>query len=746
MRSFAQKQDQPQKQVSSSPARSNEATSGKLFSISRSQRASEDQTAQQSLPDKPDCLEARFSAGEATRFAQDFSQIQIHPKSRASSRENPAISSPGDACEQEADRISEQVMRMPEPQLQAREPERDRHQTKRLYHEQEPLQVKRTESSDLKQTPATAVVHDVLAASGQPLDSAAREFMEPRFGYDFSRVRVHTDAKAARSAESINALAYTVGRHIVFGEGRYAPASSAGQRLLAHELAHVLQPAANTRIARDPDDEEKAPVDAGPKSDAPSSSGEQQADAGVDAAPAPTPAPQPAANPTETPGGHTPAPLGMAACPDAPQRNLIVVGCNIAPSPTPPAAEKAALPPPPTGRFGGDAERAKFAKELAQCRAEREVKEEIEKRFQSDVSAAKKRATEESKADTEAAIKAATEGLDPKDKGAINRAKTQATTDAKKAAAKKIADAQAAITRQDVAAVTTELATKYENNLATDFDNTMKGALDLFGQGWTQSMQTKLNSERKRITKEKSAKPKVAKGETPPPAKSADQIAAEVEADMTQVRCDQKEWVLNRLEGISRAWAVGRREEVDFRTIPQKAAFLKDFKPTYEVAAADRKDIPANLQPDEKARHGVAPELADFLSQLAADSATPGFTASNRPGHGGGGWAGKGFSTDIFLNTPQDQRGFWQHSIAVKFLLAVDAKAKALGARWRVLHDDFGVAQEVNQITGSRNVEFMGDSGGSRLNWHGPDPLILHFHLDLEIPQKKPAPAAGTQP
>jgi hypothetical protein len=65
--------------------------------------------------------------------------------------------------------------------------------------------------------------------------------MEPRFGHDFSKVRVHTDALAAESAQAVNALAYTVGRDVVFGEQRYAPSDSAGRELLAHELAHVTQ-------------------------------------------------------------------------------------------------------------------------------------------------------------------------------------------------------------------------------------------------------------------------------------------------------------------------------------------------------------------------------------------------------------------------------------------------------------------------------------------------------------------------
>jgi hypothetical protein len=85
------------------------------------------------------------------------------------------------------------------------------------------------------------IVYEVLRSPGQPLDAATRAFFEPRFGYDFSQVRVHTDAKAAESARVVNALAYTVGRDVVIGAGRYSPLSPAGQRLLAHELTHVIQ-------------------------------------------------------------------------------------------------------------------------------------------------------------------------------------------------------------------------------------------------------------------------------------------------------------------------------------------------------------------------------------------------------------------------------------------------------------------------------------------------------------------------
>jgi hypothetical protein len=84
-------------------------------------------------------------------------------------------------------------------------------------------------------------VHDFINSPGQPLEAEARAFMEPRFGYDFSQVRVHTDAKAAESARMINALAYTVGQDIVFDAGQYSLGINSGQKLVAHELAHVIQ-------------------------------------------------------------------------------------------------------------------------------------------------------------------------------------------------------------------------------------------------------------------------------------------------------------------------------------------------------------------------------------------------------------------------------------------------------------------------------------------------------------------------
>jgi hypothetical protein len=89
-------------------------------------------------------------------------------------------------------------------------------------------------------------VHEVLETRGQSLDSKARAFMEPRFRYDFSQIRIHSDEPAAESARDVNALAYTVGNDVVFGQGQYAPETQEGRRLLAHELTHVIQQKAST--------------------------------------------------------------------------------------------------------------------------------------------------------------------------------------------------------------------------------------------------------------------------------------------------------------------------------------------------------------------------------------------------------------------------------------------------------------------------------------------------------------------
>lgn len=141
-----------------------------------------------------------------------------------------AISEPGDAYEQEADRMTVQVMRMSPADVRRREGNRT-----------QPLVQRRASSGATGLTEAPLIVQEVLNSTGQPLDAQTRAFFEPRFGHDFSQVRVHTDAKAAESAQAVNAVAYTVGRDVVFAAGQYPHQTGDGGKILAHELTHVVQ-------------------------------------------------------------------------------------------------------------------------------------------------------------------------------------------------------------------------------------------------------------------------------------------------------------------------------------------------------------------------------------------------------------------------------------------------------------------------------------------------------------------------
>ena len=154
------------------------------------------------------------------------------------------IGQPNDIYEQEADRVAEQVMRIPEPQPQracACGGGRPKYLTDLPDHEHERLQPKRVQSSDPEEALVVPIINEVLRSNGKPLNPATRALMEARFGYDFSGVRVHTDAKAAESAQAVRAHAYTVGSDVVFAEGQYDPSGEQGRKLLTHELTHVLQ-------------------------------------------------------------------------------------------------------------------------------------------------------------------------------------------------------------------------------------------------------------------------------------------------------------------------------------------------------------------------------------------------------------------------------------------------------------------------------------------------------------------------
>jgi hypothetical protein len=146
-----------------------------------------------------------------------------------------------DPLEQEADRVADQVMGLPDSAVPLG------------AAEQQPIKARPAASGPQLVSRSTnridaqrsrAVPHqvaNVVGSAGKPLDRETRSFFEPRFGFDFSHVRVHADAEAAASARAIGALAYTAGSQLAFAAGQYQPDSFEGRRLLAHELAHVVQ-------------------------------------------------------------------------------------------------------------------------------------------------------------------------------------------------------------------------------------------------------------------------------------------------------------------------------------------------------------------------------------------------------------------------------------------------------------------------------------------------------------------------
>ena len=168
-----------------------------------------------------------------------------------------------DPLEREADAVAGRVMRMSEPGVAlARAPLQVSRKCEECEEEEKKKKIQR-KATGPQATPgeAPAIVHDVLRAPGQPLDHTTRDYFEPRFGQDFTHVRVHTGASAEQSARAVNANAYTVGRDIVFDAGRFAPDTDEGRLLIAHELTHVVQqsrwpppsPPRETALERDAD-------------------------------------------------------------------------------------------------------------------------------------------------------------------------------------------------------------------------------------------------------------------------------------------------------------------------------------------------------------------------------------------------------------------------------------------------------------------------------------------------------------
>jgi hypothetical protein len=186
----------------------------------------------------------------------DFSKTPLFASGRAERNQAPPISVPrfsgpmqaklkvgavNDPLKHEADRVADAVTRMPAPvSPRASVPPQVSRKCAARENDDERLQ-KKADGPQAAGGEAPGIVREALRSPGQPLDTLSRAYFEPRFGRDFSQVRVHTGVRAAESARAVNALAYTVGKDVVFGCGHYEPGSRDGKRLLAHELTHVAQ-------------------------------------------------------------------------------------------------------------------------------------------------------------------------------------------------------------------------------------------------------------------------------------------------------------------------------------------------------------------------------------------------------------------------------------------------------------------------------------------------------------------------
>ena len=164
------------------------------------------------------------------------------------------VNPPDDQYEREADQVAEAVTKTTSVQRETKpEEEEEQVQTKLQRQaapeeEEEQVQTKLQRQGDGSfeagdELESSLAVHQ---SAGSPLSDETRDYMEPRFGADFSRVRVHTGSEAAQLNRQISAQAFTHGPDIYLGEGKYDPGSDAGRRLLAHELSHTLQQGAST--------------------------------------------------------------------------------------------------------------------------------------------------------------------------------------------------------------------------------------------------------------------------------------------------------------------------------------------------------------------------------------------------------------------------------------------------------------------------------------------------------------------
>lgn len=260
MRTFAEKPNAPRQGTLTRSRKHSRAHVGQCLevnSILHNQRMPTNQAALRVLGSDTKEPETGADHIETPRYSYCCNPLAQHSEAVETIQPKVTVGAPDDSYEREADRVAEQMLHLSGPDA-ARGPISSPNQAgdkMRLHAEPlaaniTPLRSERPEAKESTETghrgtPELASELESSARSfrgrGQPLPEPVRTWFAPRFGYDFSRVRVHTDTRARETAHKLNARAFTLGWDIVLGAGAYAPASTEGQRLLAHELTHVVQ-------------------------------------------------------------------------------------------------------------------------------------------------------------------------------------------------------------------------------------------------------------------------------------------------------------------------------------------------------------------------------------------------------------------------------------------------------------------------------------------------------------------------
>lgn len=244
MHTFVNKQKPTQQTKSSNsarPGRAFPAQSREVSSILHLQRTIGNDAIPRLLQSNAEEFEACLASSGRTGFAHDFSQTPLHLQGRAHIQRKLKVSTPGDLCEQEADRVAGQILRQKIPEG--------------VENQRIEIPAKLSQQAAKGELDINEGLEDRLNRSkhgGSSIPQELRAFFEPRMQFDFGKVRIHADSEAAQINQELGARAFTHGSDIYFGAGQYNPRSNEGKGLLAHELTHAMQQmGCNLRINRE---------------------------------------------------------------------------------------------------------------------------------------------------------------------------------------------------------------------------------------------------------------------------------------------------------------------------------------------------------------------------------------------------------------------------------------------------------------------------------------------------------------